>query len=286
MKKTRFDIPYVSREQRKGIIVLGIVLLVVQVVLWQVNSWSSAEKISLDWQNTAPWQKELDRLKQEQLDKQHAIRPFNPNFLKADRAKFLGLTSQEWDRLQVYRAQNKYVNSAAEFQQVTHVSDEILQKLSPYFAFPEWVKQREAQQAHFSTKTVAVVDINSATLEQLKAVSGIGEVLAARILDERQKWNGFVDMRQLNFIYGLQGHALQEMKKYFVVRHPPVIHKVNINTASKETLQHIPYVTSYLATQMLIYRSKLDREMVASDLEKINGMPLDRLDIIALYLSF
>ncbi len=286
-KKRIFKLPYLSKAQRTGILVLIGCVVLLQLVLWLLHQIPD-KKLILDTVKTQKWQNEIDSLKRIQLSSASDLHPFNPNYLQVDKARFLGLTKTEWERLKTFRAQNKFVNSAEEFQKVTKVSDTLLQKLAPFFKFPDWVvqKQQNGLTGFSSKKILPLKDINTATLNDLKAVTGVGDVLAGRILEERNKWNGFVSIDQLDFVWGLSGNALQEVKRAFAVKAYPVVNKVNINKCSKEELLHIPYINAVKAKQILIYRSKLDRPITIADLEKINGFPLDRLKIIALYLEF
>lgn len=52
------------------------------------------------------------------------------------------MSTQEIDRLLAFRKENKYVNSAEEFQQVTKVSDSLLKIISPFFKFPDWIQKK------------------------------------------------------------------------------------------------------------------------------------------------
>jgi hypothetical protein len=47
------------------------------------------------------------------------------------------------DKLFAFRKQNKYVNSAKEFQEVTGVSDSLLKIMSVNFKFPDWVNKKK-----------------------------------------------------------------------------------------------------------------------------------------------
>ena len=49
------------------------------------------------------------------------------------------MSSEEIDRLLDYRKQNKWINSKEEFKKVTKVSDSLLDQISSYFKFPDWV---------------------------------------------------------------------------------------------------------------------------------------------------
>jgi hypothetical protein len=60
------------------------------------------------------------------------IYPFNPNFITDFKGYKLGMSVTEIDRLLAFRKTNRYVNSAAEFQQVTQVSDSLLAQIAPF----------------------------------------------------------------------------------------------------------------------------------------------------------
>lgn len=84
-------------------------------------------------------QKEMNNLKLQATEKKYEIKAFNPNFITDYKGYKLGMSVHEIDRLFAFRKENKYVNSPEEFQKVTKVSDSLLQVITPYFKFPDWV---------------------------------------------------------------------------------------------------------------------------------------------------
>lgn len=58
------------------------------------------------------------------------------------------------------------------------------------------------------------ISLNSATYEELLAVSGIGPVLARRILDYRKEHGSFKTIEELNNIKGIGPKTLQKLKPY------------------------------------------------------------------------
>jgi DNA uptake protein ComE-like DNA-binding protein len=238
-------------------------------------------------------QNEIDSLKQNRAIKKDTIYPFNPNYITDYKGYKLGMSVQEIDRLHQFRAQNKYVNSAVEFQKVTKVSSDLLQKISPYFKFPDWVTNKSATsykkfQTYPSKEKVAIIqkDINAATKEDLIAVYGIGEKLADKILIEKEKFGGFVSMEQFQFIWGISPEAIEDLQKRFFVKNTSSILKVAINELSIKELAKFPYFNYALAKEIVIYRSMNNGIKEISDLTKIKGMPNQKIKIIALYLEF
>ena len=124
-----------SKSHRSGILLLLILMVLVQLCYYFISNQKPSTSEDTSWLLT---QNEIDSLKQNRATKKDTIYPFNPNFITDYKGYKLGMSVQEIDRLHRYRAQNKYVNSAAEFQKVTKVSSDLLQKISPYFKFPDW----------------------------------------------------------------------------------------------------------------------------------------------------
>ena len=279
-----------SKSHRVGIVLLLLLIVIAQLCYFFVSNQKAINSEDTQWLLA---QNEIDSIKQQMATKKDTIYPFNPNFISDYKGYKLGMSTQEIDRLHQYRAQNKYVNSAAEFQKVTLVSNAVLEKISPYFKFPEWVSAKQEKSnktfqvfAPREKKEVIVKDINLATKEDLIAVYGIGEKLADKILIEKEKFGGFVSMEQFQFIWGISPEAIQDLQKRFVVKNTNSITKIAINDLSIKELSKFPYFNYSLAKEIIIYRTMNNGIKEVSDLTKIKGMPNEKIKIIALYLEF
>ncbi|TMS00107.1 ComEA family DNA-binding protein [Nonomuraea basaltis] len=75
----------------------------------------------------------------------------------------------------------------------------------------------------------AVIDLNSATAEQLEQLPGVGEVLAARIIEFRDSHGGFTSVDQLREVSGIGPPKLtNEVKlghREALTRHPSAAHQ-------------------------------------------------------------
>ena len=244
--------------------------------------------------NQAKWlanQSVIDSLKRNNKNYKAAIYPFNPNFITDFKGYKLGMKVEEIDRLLAFRKQNKYVNSAKEFQAVTKVSDSLLTAISPYFKFPDWVKNKKNTNQSFSkkefsrTEKITVLDINHATKEDLMKVYGIGDKISDRILEQKNKYGAFVSMEQMNDVWGLSPEVIEKLQSAFVVKSTIGVKKININSASVKELSQFPFFRYQLSKDIVIYRS-MNGDLKIEDLTKIKGFPVDKVQIIALYLEF
>lgn len=275
-----------TRSQRSGIFILLFLMLLVQGIYIFVDSMPSAQEEDNEWMLV---QSEIDSLKLAKLNFKPAIYPFNPNFITDFKGYKLGMSVEEIDRLLAFRKLDKFVNSAAEFQTVTKVSDSLLNAISPYFKFPEWVHNKKSGFANYNrnnAKAVVVKDINSATKEDLMEVYGIGPAISDRILKQREVFGGFVNMSQMNDVWGLSPEVIEKLNIEFRVNQLPVVKKIRINEASVKELAAFPYFRYALAKQIVTYRSMNGDIKSSADLVKINGFPAEKADLIALYLEF
>lgn len=285
-----------NKQERSGIFFLLAIIVLLQLVyafsttIFQ-ESTPVANKIELD----GVAQEQINILKERTLENDSLkIYPFNPNYITDYRGYKLGMSTQEIDRLHLYRSSNKFVNSAEEFQNVTLVSDSLLQKIAPYFKFPEWVKTTNSQKS-FETnvgelnKTPKVTnvfkDLNTASAQDLKIIYGIGDKLATRIIKFRDRLGGFLIEDQLYDVYGLKPEVAQKVLLKFKVKTKPEIVKINVNTANASEISSLVYINYQVSSNIVAYRKQVGEIKSIDELKKIEGFPSDKINRITLYLT-
>lgn len=279
-----------SKSQRIGIILFFFIVIFIQGIYFFYD-FNTASKVDPDHSKWVANQSAIDSLKLANKNYKPTIYPFNPNFITDFKGYKLGMKLEEIDRLLAFRKQNKFVNSAAEFQAVTKVSDSLLGIISPYFKFPDWVKNKKNGYQPFPKKDfskpekIAVLDINQATKEDLMKVYGIGDKISDRILEQKQKYGAFVSMEQMNDIWGLSPEVIEKLNASFIIKSSANSIKININNSSVKELSQFPFFRYQLAKEIVIYRT-MNGNITIEDLSKIKGFPVDKIKIIAVYLEF
>ena len=279
-----------SKSQRIGIIVLFVLIFICQGFYFFSN-FKSVENNGDEKVQWLSYQKEIDSLKILKSNYKPTIYPFNPNFITDFKGYKLGMSVTEIDRLLAFRKQNKFVNSAEEFQAVTKVSDSLLKAISPYFKFPDWVKNKKNFSNSFEKKDFSKtekkisLDINNASQEDLMKIYGIGEGLSKRILEQKEKFGAFVSMEQMSDVWGLSPEVIIKLNESFFVKNTTNQKKIKINSATIKELSQFPYFRYALAKEIVTYRS-MNNDIKIEDLAKIKGFPVEKIKIIALYLEF
>ena len=242
------------------------------------------------------FQSQIDSLKAIEIEnRKPKIYPFNPNYITDYKGEQLGMSLLEIDRLLAFRKTNKFVNSKNEFQKVTKVSDSLLDKISTYFKFPDWVVKRSEQNSKSSItstkvknsylkKTISTTDINIATAEDLRTISGIGPAFSERIIKYRSKLQGFSFESQLNEVWGLDKEVVEKVVSIFKIIEKPTIKKVNVNTVTFKELLINPYIDYELCKKIFNYRDEVAELQDISELKNIEDFPLKLYDRIVLYL--
>lgn len=283
-----------NKRQRSEILLLLVLIVSLLCAYWFLDlesedtfDTSSAEVVSI--------QKELDSIRLIALEnKNPKIFPFNPNYITDFKGYSLGMSNEEIDRLLKYRQEGKWINSASDFKNVTKVSDSLLEEISPYFKFPDWVtnpKQKnnfqniQGDKGFIEKPFAQKIDLNQATEEQLQQVSGIGPALSKRIISYREKLNGFSNDSQLYGVYGLDEAVVKRTLNLFTVKSPKEIVKMNVNKVSASDIATIPGISFELAKNIWEFRRLREKITDLQELSKIDGISESKLQLIQLYLS-
>ncbi len=290
LKKIKSHFKFNKRE-RSGIFFLLLTIIVLQVIYYTVKYQTPYENGGIVFFDSIQ-QATIDSLKQVSAQKDSIkIYPFNPNFITDYKGYILGMAPIEIDRLHVFRETGSYVNSAIQFQGVTKISDSLLKVLSPFFRFPEWTQNqgntpKANQNSGAYAKIATVRDLNSISAEDLKIINGIGDKLSTRIIKFRDRLGGFLINEQLYDVYGLKVEVADRALKRFQVLNRPQIKTIDINAASISEISELVYIPYKVADKIIEFREHNGRINSIDELKLIEGFPTDKLDRIALYLSF
>ena len=282
-----------TSDQRKGIFALLFFIIALQFAYFFVD-FSIPTNEDPEEQKWLSLQPQVDSMKMDIANKRPKMYLYNPNFITDYKGYKLGMSVDEIDRLLAFRKENKYVNSSQEFQNVTKISDSLLNVMSPYFKFPDWVNKKKEykafkkypNQAFAKKEKIVLIDINQATKEDLIKSYGIGEAISVRILKQKEVLGGFVSMEQMKDVWGLSPEVIENLNSHFKVSVLPNFKKIDINNASLKELSQFYYFKYPLAKEIVTYRSMKGNISNIEDLTKIKGFPVDKAKTIELYLAF
>ena len=292
MKKLKSHFWY-TKNQRNGILILLGIIIILQFLYHNIN-FRDTGLVSFNQAEISVFQHQIDSLKLASIeDRKFKIYPFNPNFISDYKGYQLGMKTKEIDRLLSYRKKRLFVNTAKEFQMITKVSDSLLQKISPYFKFPEWVQKKNKEKKErltFTTKTkmnisdISSTDINEATQYDFSLINGMDEYLSEKIIKYRSKLQGFSIPEQLFEVWGLEKEVGTKILQTFSIQKKPTIKKTNINTASFKEILSNPYIDYELCIKIFDFKDEVAELQSISEIKNIEGFPIEKYNRIVLYL--
>lgn len=130
-----------------------------------------------------------------------------------------------------------------------------------------------------------LVDINTADTARLQQLRGIGPVFASRIVKYRNLLGGFVDIRQLLEVYGMDENRFSSIEPHLTASSLNV-RKMKINSASFEELRRHPYLDYYQARAIVDYRRTVGPVRNPEDLLKINLVDEETIRKISDYIQY
>lgn len=299
------DFFYYSKSERRAIIVLLAVALVLSIVLVGRKYLMPAHVLPVltEDEEIKSFLSHLsmkDSLYREKsvfhdirpLSQAAVLRPFDPN--KADSSTFrsLGLPSFVVRNILRYREKGGVFHTPESFARIYGLSEASFSKLKPYIVIDVQSSvstslKEERDTADFvpvrSDKYAegTVIDLNLADTASLKRIPGIGRGLAGMIVNYRKRLGGFYAVTQLQEIPYLDA----ELNHWFVVKNPQ-LEKLRVNRAGLDELRSHPYMDFYKARAILEYRRKRGNIKGLSQLSMMEEFAEKDLERLLPYLSF
>jgi competence protein ComEA len=205
---------------------------------------------------------------------------FDPNTLSFAGWKRLGMPDKTITTIQKYLSKGGHFYKAEDLQKIYGIHPNEYERLKLYIRietinvkkdFSESFSKNESKKEESSNKNqkYRLVEINTADTSAFIALPGIGNKLAARIINFRDKLGGFYSIEQISEIYGLPDSTFQKIKPFLNVDNSSV-KKININIATKDEMKLHPYIKWNLANAIVEYRNQHGNYTSADDLKKIS----------------
>ena len=198
---------------------------------------------------------------------------FDPNRTDAETWKKLGVKDRQVKTILNYISKGGRFREAEDIRKIYGLSELEAGRLMPFVRIqrvdrPSLKYREEDKRTKEKEKFVIkkekekekpvikrVIEINSATVEDLEALPGIGPVLSRRILGFREKLGGFYSVEQLGETYGLVDSIYQKVRPLIRCDNSQV-KRIRINDSDDSLVFSHPYFRGKLARLISVYRSE------------------------------
>lgn len=117
------------------------------------------------------------------------------------------------------------------------------------------------------------LNLNTASAADLTRLPGVGEVIAFRIVQDREKRGKFKDIRRLESIKGISPRVFFALQSYVATDGPSNLKVyLDLNSVTKPLLLGLPGMSEGEARSILNYRKARGQITSAEELRKVPGI--------------
>lgn len=213
-----------------------------------------------------------------------SYRNFDPNTVDASTLRTMGIRENIIRGLINFRKSGFTYRTTDDLRRIYAMDDATMTRIAPYVIISNTESSRNAVRSGSTSRQVIPVDINTATIEQMDQLPGIGPGYAKRILNWRDKLGGFHHPDQVKSTYNLPDSVFEKISPYLRFDTPP--RKINVNTADARILAGHFYIGIKEAGIIVSYRDNHGPYRDATDLMKTGAINESWLQKAGPYLSF
>lgn len=205
---------------------------------------------------------------------------FDPNTISLDSLLLLGFPKKVAERTINYRTKGGRFYVKEDVKKIYGITDELNNVIYPFISLPDSLSATDPYQKNQK------IDLNLATVDQLKMINIVDGVYAGRIIQYRKLLGGFVKMDQLEEVYDLPKSVKEYLYSISYIRSgfKPILVKINHDTL--EVLQNHPYISRRLAEDIIRFREingSIKSEKLLADFKSIDKGNFQKL---IFYLDF
>jgi competence protein ComEA len=264
-----------SKSERRGILVL--ISLITLLILfnfvypyfishkkYDYSTFDREVQAFLNTQETIkykpkayPSTKDFDIMNVDRSYAEQKLNPFafDPNTLTHEQWLAMGLTAKQAKVIENYRSKGGKFYDKEDFKKMYCISADEYAILEPFIEIKLRKPVYPSNEIPKKETVISKTEINSASIEDLIKIKGIGNYYARKIVEYRIKLGGYYTIDQLLEIPKMDTARFQPLLPYLEVN-PNAIRKINVNQADFDQLKSHPYIGYNIALSLINYRTK------------------------------
>lgn len=205
---------------------------------------------------------------------------FDPNTLDEQGWARLGLREKTIKTILNYLSKGGQFRKPEDLERIYGLFPDEYERLKPFIRIPgngttelavkntdKWPAPKSSNLP--ATKKYQPIEINTADTSAWIALPGIGSKLAQRIVLFREKLGGFYSVSQVAETFGLADSVFRKIEPLLKLEQREV-RKININTATAEELKKHPYMNWGVVNAVIAYRNEHGPLRTLDELKEIH----------------
>lgn len=293
------------RAERNGAIALVVIMALVWIVVETAFNFKSPPE--LDGSQFAIYTASFNGNEADKETQQSVLADtlfsFNPNTLSDDGWDSLGFSKKDVSILRKYQAAGGKFKIKSDVSKLYFVTDENYQSLEPFIDLPikksnryqdttkynrgkgNKVSWSDTAKTDYYRYSDIICDLNLADTNELKELPYIGSFYSRKIVEYREQLGGYNTLAQLLELWKMTPETIDKFANRVSIDQSVII-KLNVNAMTAQELSSHPYITSHLASQIVLLRES-EGAFPANDHNCLNGLLNAELcSKLAPYLAF
>jgi len=295
MKSQRWKdiLDFTAREKRGVIILVGILLVVIGLKVFQ--PWSQ-EKEAIDF---SAYESDIDRFEadlvedattqntnyrqQKSTNDRYAFNfetekfNFNPNEASKETMKSLGFSEALVDNILNYRKAGGKFFKTDDLEKLYTMDAEFFKTIESFIRFDdEEPKDQEFERFTFNPNTISKDSL---------VLLGFPEFIAERWVNYRKAGDGFATTRDIQNIYGVDTTLINELSDYMIfpeteMKDNEIVETPELNSCEFRDLVRIDGISSSTASKVLSYRKLLGGYVKHEQLLEVYDMTTESYEVL------
>jgi len=282
---------YVSKRNRRGVVALvvfSVIIIFLPRIAQLFNSdvvldistedVQSFEKAKKNFQN-----KKRNYYTKYEMKKRFSAPPrkFNPNEYSAQDWMNLGLSEKQVAVLLKFTKNG--IRSNEDLKRIFVISDELYALIKDSTYYPERPKTEYTPKV-IEEKKVQKLEINTASVEDLENLKGIGPFFAKQIIKYRDRLGGFASKEQILEVWKMTVETYDNLIPQIEIDKSK-IRKLKINDVTPEELKNHPYLNWSQVNSIIKMRMQRTKFNVIDEIQESKLIDAETFEKLIPYLS-
>tara|TARA_B110000305_G_scaffold133695_1_gene149234 strand:+ start:113 stop:958 length:846 start_codon:yes stop_codon:yes gene_type:complete len=247
----------ISKRNRRGLLLLLCIAALISYTPRIIAAFSDDDDIQISFEELEKIEEEIDAKREYKKSKKKVWaskfkapeQAFDPNEYQEEDWLKLGLSKKQVDV--VLNFSKRGLKSNNDLEKIFVISSDLFDLIKDSTFYPEFEAKKQFEP--LPEKEFIKVDINTADIENLKSIPGIGDFYAKKIIEYREELGGYCDTKQLLEIWKFDSEKYDEVSENIILNKKD-LRLIDINSCSIDELKSHPYISYKVANSIVKMR--------------------------------